>query len=57
MFKNRPGQLSSSYAMIADRLLELYVEAGIPAPDVLRLATLGAARLTGRDDCQERSDL
>jgi pimeloyl-ACP methyl ester carboxylesterase len=30
--------------------LELYVEAGIPAPDVLTLATLGAARLMGMDD-------
>jgi hypothetical protein len=28
--------------------LELYAEAGIPAPDVLRLATLGAAREMGR---------
>ena len=108
MFRDRPGQLSSSYAMIADRLppqvrrglsggglpvpegmegrykesfqrlldainhlhqqgvplvagtdaltgftlhreLELYVEAGIPAPEVLRIATLGAARVMGRD--------
>jgi len=31
------------------RELELYVQAGIPAAEVLRLATLGAARLTGRD--------
>jgi imidazolonepropionase-like amidohydrolase len=31
------------------RELELYVEAGIPAPDVLRIATLGAARVAGRD--------
>ena len=32
------------------RELELYVEAGIPAPEVLRMATLGAARVLGRDD-------
>jgi imidazolonepropionase-like amidohydrolase len=32
------------------RELELYVEAGIPEVDVLRLATQGAARVTGRDD-------
>jgi hypothetical protein len=109
MFRDRPGQLSSSYAMIADRLppqvrrtlsggglpvpegmegqfrlsfqrmldaikhlyeegvtlvagtdaltgftlhreLELYVEAGIPAPEVLRIATLGSARVMGCDD-------
>ncbi len=31
------------------RELELYVEAGIPAPEVLRIATLGAARITSRD--------
>ncbi|HVT58240.1 MAG TPA: amidohydrolase family protein [Thermoanaerobaculia bacterium] len=31
------------------RELELYVEAGIPAPEVLRIATLGAARVVGRD--------
>jgi imidazolonepropionase-like amidohydrolase len=30
--------------------LELYVEAGIPAPEVLTLATLGAAREMGRVD-------
>ena len=29
--------------------LELYVQAGIPAPDVLALATLGTARVMGRD--------
>ena len=29
--------------------LELYVQAGIPAPDVLALATLGAARVMHRD--------
>jgi len=109
MFRDRPGQLSSSYAMIADRLppqvrrtlsggglpvpagmegrykqsfqrmldaikhlydegvtlvagtdaltgftlhreLELYVEAGIPAPEVLRIATLGSARVMDCDD-------
>jgi len=32
------------------RELELYVEAGIPAAKVLRLATLGAAEITGRAD-------
>ncbi len=31
------------------RELELYVEAGIPAPAVLQLATLGAARIMKRD--------
>jgi imidazolonepropionase-like amidohydrolase len=31
------------------RELELYVKAGIPAPDVLALATLGAARVMGQD--------
>jgi imidazolonepropionase-like amidohydrolase len=30
--------------------LELYVRAGIPAPDVLRLATIGAARVMHHDD-------
>ncbi|WP_428268759.1 amidohydrolase family protein [Haliangium sp.] len=32
------------------RELELYVEAGIPAPQALRLATLGAAEISGRAD-------
>jgi imidazolonepropionase-like amidohydrolase len=32
------------------RELELYVEAGIPAPAVLQLATLGAARVMHRDN-------
>lgn len=32
------------------RELELYVRAGIPAPQVLRLATLGAARIMHHDD-------
>ncbi len=31
------------------RELELYVEAGIPAPEVLRIATIGAARVMKRD--------
>jgi imidazolonepropionase-like amidohydrolase len=31
------------------RELELYVQAGIPAPEVLRLATLGAATVVGRN--------
>ncbi len=109
MFNGRPGKMSSSYAMVADRLpaqvrrgliggglpvppgmdqryrdsydamvkmvgelyrngipivagtdafpgfglhreLEVYVRAGIPAPDVLRIATLGAARVMKHDD-------
>ena len=109
MFRDQPGQLSSSYAMIADRLppqvrrslssgglappegmkdrysqsfrrmldaikhlydegvtlvagtdaltgftlhreLELYVEAGIPAKEVLRIATFGSAEVMG---CEE----
>jgi hypothetical protein len=33
-----------------DRELELYVQAGIPAPEVLRIATLGAATVMHRDD-------
>jgi imidazolonepropionase-like amidohydrolase len=32
------------------RELELYVQAGIPAPEVLRIATLGAATVMHRDD-------
>jgi imidazolonepropionase-like amidohydrolase len=32
------------------RELELYVEAGIPPAEVLSMATLGAARVAGRDD-------
>jgi imidazolonepropionase-like amidohydrolase len=32
------------------RELELYVQAGIPAPQVLQLATLGAARIMRHDD-------
>jgi hypothetical protein len=32
------------------RELELYVDSGIPAPDVLAIATLGAARVMKRDD-------
>jgi imidazolonepropionase-like amidohydrolase len=31
------------------RELELYVEAGVPAAEVLRLATLDTARHVGRD--------
>lgn len=31
------------------RELEMYVQAGIPAPDVLRIATLNAARVLNRD--------
>ena len=32
------------------RELELYQRAGIPAPEVLRIATLGSAEVAGRDD-------
>jgi hypothetical protein len=32
------------------RELELYAEAGLPAPEVLRIATLGAAEVMGRAD-------
>ncbi len=32
------------------RELELYVQVGIPAPEVLRIATLGAARVMKRED-------
>jgi imidazolonepropionase-like amidohydrolase len=32
------------------RELELYARAGIPAPEVLRIATLGAAEVAARDD-------
>jgi imidazolonepropionase-like amidohydrolase len=31
------------------RELELYSEAGIPAPEILRIATLGAAKVMKRD--------
>ena len=31
------------------RELELYAQAGIPAPEVLRIATLGAAKVAQRD--------
>lgn len=41
---------TDSYAGLAlHRELELYVKAGIPAPKVLQLATLGAARVVKRD--------
>ena len=36
-------------AMLYSRELELYVEAGIPAADVLYIATLGAARVMNED--------
>jgi imidazolonepropionase-like amidohydrolase len=35
---------------VLHRELELYVDAGIPAPAVLRVATLGAARIMHHDD-------
>ena len=41
---------TDSYAGLAlHRELELYEKAGIPAPKVLQLATLGAARVVKRD--------
>ena len=41
---------TDSYAGLAlHRELELYTKAGIPAPKVLQLATLGAARVVKRD--------
>ena len=36
------------------RELELYAQAGIPNPDVLAIATLGAARVLGRDSVEGR---
>lgn len=36
-------------ALLYSRELELYVEAGIPAADVLHMATLGAARVANQD--------
>lgn len=50
-------------ALLYARELEIYVEAGIPAPDVLYIATLGAARVMGQDreagsiDVGKRADL
>jgi hypothetical protein len=40
---------TDSDALLYARELELYVEAGIPAADVLYIATLGAARVMGQD--------
>ena len=40
------GTDSSGFSLI--RELELYVKAGIPAPEVLQMATLGAARAAGQ---------
>ena len=37
------------------RELELYVEAGIPAAEVLRMATLGAAERRGRANASDPS--
>jgi imidazolonepropionase-like amidohydrolase len=43
------GTDSSSPGVGLHTELELYVQAGIPAPEVLRIATLGAARVMKRD--------
>jgi imidazolonepropionase-like amidohydrolase len=40
----------SGYGFALVRELELYVAAGIPAADVLQMATLGAARAAGMGD-------
>ncbi|WP_129648113.1 amidohydrolase family protein [Peristeroidobacter agariperforans] len=40
---------TDSDALLYARELELYVEAGIPAAEVLYIATLGAARVMGQD--------
>ena len=40
------GTDGSGFALI--RELELYVKAGIPGPEVLQMATLGAARAAGQ---------
>lgn len=37
------------FSMGLGRELELYVAAGLPAPEVLRMATLGAAKVLGRE--------
>ena len=42
------GTDGSGFALI--RELELYAKAGIPAPEVLQMATLGAARAAGQGD-------
>jgi hypothetical protein len=44
-----PGTDTEMAAFDLHRELALYVEAGIPAPEVLMLATLGAARIMGMD--------
>jgi imidazolonepropionase-like amidohydrolase len=44
------GTDSYPSGFVLHRELELYVEAGIPAPAVLQLATLGAARVMHHDD-------
>jgi hypothetical protein len=45
-----PGSDTEMAASDFHQELELYVQAGIPAPEVLTLATLGAARVMGMDD-------
>jgi hypothetical protein len=45
-----PGSDMEIAGFSLHRELELYVEAGIPAPEVLRRATIGAARVMGMDD-------
>src|SRR6185295_14213029 len=42
------GTDGSGFALI--RELELYVKAGIPAPEVLQMATFGAARAAGQGE-------
>jgi len=44
------GTDSYPSGFVLHRELELYVEAGVPAPAVLQLATLGAARVMRHDD-------
>jgi predicted amidohydrolase YtcJ len=45
-----PGSDTEMAASDLHKELELYVQAGIPAPEVLTLVTLGAARVMGMDD-------
>jgi parallel beta-helix repeat protein len=45
-----PGSDTEMAASDLHKELELYVQAGIPAHEVLTLATLGAARVMGMDD-------
>lgn len=45
-----PGTDTEMAASDLHQELALYVEAGIPAPEVITLATLGAARIMGMDE-------